>query len=238
MNLSKNMLKIAFVRTIPIMCGYVCLGIGFGVLLAKNGYNFIWSFLSSLFIYAGSMQYVEVDLLSGTFSLITAAIITVAVNIRHVFYGLSMLEKYKELGKYKLYCIFALTDETYSLVCSDTLPSTQNNPKMYFLISLLDQLYWVIGCTLGGLLGQYINFNAKGIGFVMTALFVVIFIEQWESVKNHIPALIGLVCSAVCLVICRSLFVNGASFFLIPSLLLICFFLAVGKNTIQRRGLL
>lgn len=178
------------------------LGTGFGILLTSKGYARWWALLMSLTIYAGSMQYVAIDLLTAGASLISTALMTLMVNARHLFYGVSMLSRYRDTGKAKPYLIFALTDETYSLVCSDELIPSGDDKKRYFLfVSLLNQFYWVLGSVIGGLLGSFLTFNTNGIDFAMTALFVVIFTEQWEKSKNHIPALIGVISSVLCLIL-------------------------------------
>ena len=201
-------IRTAFLDTLPVMTGYVFLGFGFGILLHRSGYGLVWSFCMSLFIYAGSMQYMAVSLLTGGAGLITTALTTLVVNARHLFYGISMVEAYKGAGKKKPYLIFALTDETYSLV------SRQREPDLgyCFLVSLLDQIYWVAGSVLGSLAGSLLPVNFEGIEFVLTALFVTIFVEQWLSSKEHGPALVGLGATAVCLLI------FGKDIFLIPSM--------------------
>lgn len=206
-------LKYAFVSSLPVMAGYVVLGIGFGVLLQDKGYGWWWAVLMSLTIYAGSMQYVAVDLLSGGATVLATALMTVMVNIRHLFYGLTMLEPYSHTGGKKPYLIFSLTDETFSLVCSPELPSEVDRKKYYFYVSLLDQCYWVAGSVIGAAAGAALSFDSAGIDFAMTALFVVIFVEQWEKTKQHLPAVSGVVIS----IVCRVCF--GASSFLIPSML-------------------
>ncbi len=217
--MNKEKLKKAFLITIPVMTGYILLGMGFGILLDSKGYGIGYSVLMSVFIYAGSMQYLAVDLLAGGASLITTALTTLMVNARHLFYGISMIEKYKNI-KYKNYLIFALTDETYSLVCQDT----KHSDDYYFLVSILNQSYWIIGCVLGSLVGAMIEFNTAGIDFVLTALFLTIFTEQWLSTKKHSSALIGVLCSLVCLV------VFGANNFLIPSMISILFLISAMKR--------
>ena len=198
------------------MAGYICLGIGFGVLLESNGYSFLWAILMSVTIYAGSMQYVAVDLLSGGATIISTALMTLMVNARHLFYGISMLENYKDVGKIKPLLAFTLTDETYSLVCSkELLPDGIDQKKYYLFISLMNQSYWVAGSAIGGLIGAAITFNTTGIEFAMTSLFVLIFVEQWENAKSHIPAIIGVASSVGCLII------FGAGSFLIPSMICI-----------------
>lgn len=220
-------LKYAFMASLPVMAGYVVLGMGFGILLQDKGYGWWWAVLMSLTIYAGSMQYVAVDLLSGGASLIVAALMTVMVNIRHLFYGITMLERYNKTGKRKPYLIFALTDETFSLVCSPKLPEGVEEHSYYFWVSLLDQCYWVAGSLIGGLIGASVEFDSAGIDFAMTALFVVIFVEQWEKTKQHLPAITGVVIS----VICRLIF--GASGFLIPSMIGITVVLFAEKRWIK-----
>lgn len=180
----KSTLKHSFKASVPVMAGYIILGMGFGILLQSKGYGWWWAALMSITIYAGSMQYVAIDLISGGATLITTAIMTLMVNIRHLFYGITMLEKYKNTGKKKPYLIYSLTDETFSLVCSPVLPDTVDKNLYYLLVSLFDQFYWVLGSVIGGIVGSAITFNTAGIDFSMTALFVVIFVDQWEKQNN------------------------------------------------------
>lgn len=220
MDITKTTVKKAFINSLPVMAGYICLGIGFGVLLESNGYGFLWAILMSFTIYAGSMQYVAVDLLSGGATLIATALMTLMVNARHLFYAISMLENYKDVGKLKPLLAATLTDETYSLVCSkQLLPEGIDEKKYYFFLSLMNQFYWVAGSAIGGLVGAAITFNTTGIEFAMTSLFVLIFVEQWEGAKSHIPACIGVLCTLGCLLI------FGTGSFLIPSM--ICITLAL-----------
>lgn len=225
----KSSAKKAFLSTLPVMAGYVVLGTGFGILLTSKGYNPLWSVAMSVFIYAGSMQYLAVDLLTGGASLITGALTTLMVNARHLFYGISMIGKYRDTGKYKPYLVFALTDETYSLNCSELPDGVQNAPQYYFLVSVFNHCYWVLGSLLGAVLGVVIPFNTQGIDFALTALFVTVFVEQWLSTKDHIPALMGLGASGLCLAI------FGPGNFLIPAMALITVLLSIyrkkgGKN--------
>ena len=205
--------KYAFKQSVPIMAGYIVLGMGFGVLLESKGYGVLWAIAMSVFIYAGSMQYVAINLITGGASLIATALMTLMVNARHLFYGISMLDKYKNTGKYKPYLIFALTDETYSLVCSGKIPEGVDRNKYYFLVSLFDQVYWVIGSVIGSVVGSVLNFNTAGIDFSMTALFLVVFVEQWKSTKDHASAIAGVAASVVCLLI------FGAGNFVIPTMI-------------------
>ena len=222
-------IKYAFVRSLPIMAGYIVLGLGFGVLLQSKGYGVGWSLAMGGLIYAGSMQYVAIDLLAGGASLISAALMTLMVNARHLFYGISMLERYKDTGVAKPYLIFALTDETYSVVCSGDVPDGVDQKKYYFWVSLLDQFYWVVGCVAGALLGSVLPFDTTGIDFSMTALFLVVMVEQWRSTCDHTPALVGLGVSLVCLLI------FGRSNFLIPSMIGITVVLTLLRGTMEKR---
>ena len=214
-----SIVRKAFIKSLPVMAGYIVLGIGFGILLRNAGYGTAWSFAMSLFIYAGTMQYVGVGLISGGASVITAAIATVMVNARHLFYSISMIDRYKGSGKFKPYLIFALTDETYSLLSDGVVPEGMEDPKDFnlyrFLVSLFNQCYWVTGSVLGSLMGAVLPFSTEGIEFSMTALFIASFTEQWLTTRDHVPALTGLIGTAVCLAI------FGPERFLIPAMLLI-----------------
>ena len=220
--------KYAFKQSVPIMAGYIVLGMGFGVLLESKGYGVLWAIAMSVFIYAGSMQYVAINLITGGASLIAAALMTLMVNARHLFYGISMLDKYKNTGKYKPYLIFALTDETYSLVCSGTIPEGVDRNKYYFLVSLFNQFYWVLGSVIGSVVGSVLNFNTAGIDFSMTALFLVVFVEQWKSTKDHASAITGVAASVVCLLI------FGAGNFVIPAMISITVILLLMRKV--RKG--
>ncbi len=221
----KKTLRSAFISTIPVLTGYVVLGFGFGIVLKSAGYGILLTFVMSLFIYAGAMQYVAVGLLTGGASLLTAALTTLMVNARHLFYGISMLSKYKGMGKRKPYLFFSLTDETYSLVCND-LPNIPQEQKKhyYFFVSLLNHIYWVAGSVAGALVGTLVKFNTEGIDFALTALFVTIFLEQWLTNKKHFSAIVGVAVSVFCLVI------FGSQQFLIPAMLIIALILCLHKE--------
>ena len=179
--MQKNIIKRALRSTIPVLAGYVVLGMGFGIILESKGYGVIWAFFMSLLIYAGSMQYAAINLITGGASLITTAITTLMVNGRHLFYGLSMVEKYKDTGKAKPYLIFALTDETYSLVCGEK----KEDKSYYLFVSLFNHIYWISGSVLGAVIGSFLTFDTKGIDFALTALFITVFVEQWLSSEDH-----------------------------------------------------
>lgn len=219
--MKKKAFRAALPCTLPVLMGYIFLGIAFGVLLAGKGFSPLWALLMSVCIYAGSMQFVAISIMTAAFSPLTSFFMTIMVNARHLFYGLSMLEPFRDMGKLKPYMIFSLTDETYSLLCGIKTPEGVDRKWFLFFISLLDQLYWVAGSCIGAIAGNLIPFDSTGIDFAMTALFLVIFVEQWEtasariatlrspdmalrkkvllSVRAHLPALSGIVITAVCL---------------------------------------
>ena len=213
-------LRAAFLATLPVLAGYLVLGMGFGILMHANGYGVGWSFAMSLLVYAGSMQYLAVDLLAGGASVISAALSALMVNARHLFYGVSMLDKYRDVGAVNPYLIFSLTDETYSLLCGDE----RQGKRYYLLVSLLDHFYWVTGSVLGGVLGTVIPFSTEGIDFALTALFITVFVQQWKQTKDHMAACIGVGISVLCLLI------FGSSSFLIPSMVFITVLLLVLKR--------
>ena len=224
----KKAFKAAFPRTLPVMAGYIVLGIGFGILLQSKGYHFLWAVLMSISIYAGSMQYVAVDLLTGGATLAATALMTLMVNARHLFYGISMLDRYKETGRKKPYLIYSLTDETYSLVCSPDIPEDVDHGLYYMIVSIMNQFYWVTGSAIGGLVGTLITFDVTGIDFAMTALFVVIFVEQWLSTKRHVPSIVGVFTTVLCLLI------FGSSKFVIPSMIAIAIILTVLRKPMTK----
>ncbi|MCH4177573.1 MAG: AzlC family ABC transporter permease [Streptococcaceae bacterium] len=214
----------AFPDTIPVLTGFIGLGMAYGILMETKGYGPIWSLLMSAIAFCGSMQFVAITLLTIAFNPIQAFLLSIMVNARHLFYGISMLNKYKGLGKIRFFLIYTLCDETFSLVSSLEPPENINRKYYYFAISLLDYLYWIIGSFLGGIVGGLISFNTNGLDFVLTALFVVLFLEQWKTKANRIPAIIGLVAT----IISRLLF--GASNLVIPAMLLILLILIGGRK--------
>lgn len=222
-----KLLPHAFRLTLPVMFGYLCMGCAFGIIIQTGGYNFIWAFVISLTCYSGSMQFVLAELLATAAPLAGVAVMTLAVQIRHIFYGLSLVDEYKRCGWKRFYMIFALTDETYSLQCSLETPYGIDENRLRFLISLLDQIYWIVGCTLGALIGQLIPFDFEGADFAMTALFVVILVEQWQTAKSHLPAIVGVGCAVV------SLLVFGPDNFIFPALAASAFILLILRNQLD-----
>ncbi len=230
--MSKNNAKIAALRTafphtIPILAGFLFLGMTYGILITTEGFPFWFPILTSVFVFAGSAEFAGVSLLLGGFAPLQAFAMTLMINARHLFYGISMLEKYKGTGLKKLYLIFGLCDESFSINCSADIPKDIDKGYFMFFVTLLDQLYWIIGCTLGGIFGSFIAFNTEGLDFVMTAMFVVIFLEQWMKEKNHISSIAGLSIPFVCLVI------FGADKFIIPSMIALIFALALLRRHIE-----
>lgn len=227
--MKRKALKTVFLDTLPVMTGYLFLGIGFGILLAEQaGKNTLWSFAMGLFVFAGSCQYMAVSLLANHASLLSAALATLLLNARHIFYGISLVDTYKGAGKKKPYMIFALTDETYSLVTQNQPPEGLSRHSYCFWVSLFNHIYWVAGCTLGGLAGQLIPMNFEGIEFVLTALFVTLFTEQWLTHKDHFSAIVGIACTAACLVL------MGSQYFLIPAMVMIALLLIICRKTGRR----
>ena len=207
--------KAAFPQTIPVLTGFAFLGAAYGLLMNSKGYGIEWSVPISLLAFAGSAQYVAIGLLTTVFDPLYALLLASMINARHLFYGISMLEKYKNTGKFKYYLIFGLCDETFSIIHSTKAPSGVDNNLFMFFITILNHSYWVIGTFIGGLLGYLVSFNTKGLDFVLTSLFIAIFIKQWKSKENQKASLIGIFSSMTCLLI------FGPSNFIIPSMILI-----------------
>ena len=226
--MNRKALKTTFLDTSPVLTGYLFLGAGFGILLGeKTGLGVGWAAAMAAFMFAGSGQYLAVSLIAGHASLISTAIATFLVNARHIFYGISLLIPYKGAGKKKTYMIFGLTDETYSLVTQNDPPEGMKRHTYCFLVTLFDHIYWVIGCCLGNLL-SLLPISFEGVEFVLTALFVTMFVEQWLSHKNHLPAIIGVGSTLLCLA------VLGQNIFLIPSMAMIAILLTISRKTGRR----
>lgn len=224
----KKAFRKAFPYTIPVLTGYLFIGIAFGVMYAEKGYSFLWAILMSVMVYAGSGQYLAVNFFVPGISFVQVIFLTFMVNVRHIFYGISLLEKFNKMGMKRWYMIFGLTDETYSLLCTTNVPEDVDENKFLFAISILDHSYWVLGSAIGAIAGTVLPINSEGIDFAMTALFVVIFIEQWMDRKNRLPEIIGVV------VAIASLIIFGASNFVLPAMLAIVALLFVGRKRLDR----
>lgn len=210
--MNRKVFAAAFPATVPVLLGFLVLGIAFGLLMDAAGYGVFWSFLMSLTVFAGSAQFVGVELMAASAPLGQVALMTLILNFRHLVYGISMLEKFRGMGGRKLYMIFALPDETYAILSSTRAAEGVEEKDYCFAVALLNHLYWVAGSTLGGLLGAALTLNTQGADFAMTALFVVIALSQWEEARSHLPALVGLGCAGL------SLLLLGPDRFLIPAL--------------------
>ena len=213
--MSRRAFAAAFPATVPVLMGYLSIGIAFGLMLEAVGYNVIWAFFMSLTIYAGSGQYMGVELLATGAALINVAALTLILNFRHLVYGLSLLEKFRGMGVRKLYMIFSLTDETYALLSSARVPERVDPHDYYCAVAVLDHSYWILGSVIGSVAGALIQFDTTGIDFAMTALFLVIAVDQWNAYRSHLPALLGAGITVV------SLVVMGAANMLIPALCVI-----------------
>ncbi|MDD3220676.1 MAG: AzlC family ABC transporter permease [Lachnospiraceae bacterium] len=218
----RNIYAYAFEKSFPVMVGYLFLGAAYGILMETGGYGIGWALAMSVFVYAGSLQYASIPMLAASVHPLYAFLMAIMINARHLFYGISMLGKYHDTGRKKPYLIFSLTDETFSVVCDEKVPEYMNPGKLYFLISLFDQSYWVLGTLMGCVIGSFITFNSSGLDFALTALFVVIFTSQWMEQKNHAPAITGVAATFLCLQI------FGEEFFIIPSMIVILVILIAG----------
>lgn len=223
-------LKAAFPHTIPIMAGFLFLGITYGIYMNVSGFSFIYPMLTSLVIFAGSMEFVTVNLLLGAFDPLQALLMTLMVNARHLFYGLALLDKYRIPGLKRLYLIFGMCDESFSINCSAEPPEGVDRSLFMFFVTLLDHSYWVLGCTLGGIFGSLLTFNTEGLDFAMTAMFVVIFLENWLKEKNHTSSLVGIGVTLFCLIL------FGADKFIIPAMLAIMALLTLLRRPIEKAG--
>lgn len=222
--------KTAFPNTIPIFAGFTFLGMAYGIYMNASGFSFLYPMLMSLTILAGSIEFVTVGLLLGPFDPLGAFILALTINARHLFYGISMLGKYRVSGLKRLYLIFGMCDESFSVNYMADIPEGVDRGWFQFFVTALNHSYWVLGATLGGLLGHIVEFDTKGLEFIMTALFIVLFLNQWMKEKNHHSSIIGLTVSATCLIL------FGSSGFIIPAMVLILLILTVFKNTFTKAG--
>lgn len=228
--MNRKSLAAAFPHTVPVLMGYLSIGVVFGWMLSAAGFHPIWSAIMSVTIYAGSGQYLGVQLLAAAAPLVDAAFLTLILNFRHLVYGLSMLEKFRGMGWRKLYMIFSLTDETYALLAGVDAPEGVNEKDFYFSIALLDHLYWIAGSILGAAAGALVTINTEGIDFAMTALFLVIAVEQWQSNGHHAPVFLGAVGTLACLLV----FGPDNGRFLIPALAILVAGLLLMRPHLER----
>ncbi|MCL2112224.1 MAG: AzlC family ABC transporter permease [Clostridiales bacterium] len=226
---AKAAIKAAFPYTIPVLTGYLFLGIAFGVLLQSSGFGFLWAGFMSVTIFAGAMQFVAVSLMTEPFAPLSVFLVTLMVNARHLFYGFSMLEKLRGIGKYKPYIVFGMTDETFTLLYSTEPPKDVSRGTFYFFITLLNHCYWIGGGIIGALLGSQLRFDMTGIEFVMTAFLTAIVVEQLRAKHNRIPCIIGLVASAICLL------VFGPERFLLPAMAALIVVLTIARSPLEKK---
>ncbi len=230
-NVISKALVCAFPHTIPILAGFLFLGMAYGIYMNVSGFSFVYPMIMSAVIFGGSLEFVTVSMLLSAFAPIQTLLMAFMIQARHLFYGIAMLDKFKNMGWKKFYLIYAMCDETFSVNYSAEIPEDVDRGWFYFWVSLFNQLYWVGGATLGGLLGNLITFDTKGLDFVMTAMFVVIFMEQWSKEKNHMSELIGMIASIACLLI------FGADNFLIPTMVVIVVMLTMLRKYDEKRAL-
>lgn len=226
----RRALAAAFPHTIPIMMGFLFLGMAYGIYMKVSGFSALYPCLMALTIFGGSLEFVAVGMLMSAFAPLQTFLVAFMIQARHLFYGIAMLDKYRNTGWKKLYLIFAMCDESFSINCSVQVPEEVDRGWFMFFVSLLDQLYWVTGAALGGILGSFIPFPTEGIDFVMTAMFVVIFLDRWLEEKQHITAVIGLLASLICLL------VFGSGRFLIPAMACILGALTLLRKAIEKAG--
>lgn len=229
-NIRRKAFIAAIPHTFPILAGFLFLGMAYGIYMNVSGFSVWYPMLMALTIFGGSLEFVAVTMLLGTFAPLQTLIMTLMIQARHLFYGISMLDKFKGLGWKRFYLIFGLCDETFSINYTADIPKNVDRGWFMFFVTLLNQFYWVAGATLGGLLGSLFTFNTEGLDFVMTAMFVVIFLEQWMKEKKHYTALIGVSASAVCLLL------FGADSFLIPTMICILCLLTIFRKPIEKAG--
>ncbi|NTW05234.1 MAG: branched-chain amino acid ABC transporter permease [Peptococcaceae bacterium] len=222
-------LKAAFPATIPVLLGYLFVGMAFGILVENIGLDYFWAGFISATVFAGSMQFIMISFLKSPIGLLEVGLVTLIVNLRHMVYGISFLEEFKRMGKLKPYMIFTLTDETYALLHSAKPPDNIDKKLFYFFIAFLNHIYWISGSVLGALFGSMLSFNSKGVDFAMVALFAVICTEQWTSFSTHWPALIGGLATLL------SLLVFGPDRLLIPAIFIIITLLLMTKPGLEKK---
>jgi len=229
-NIRRRAFAAAFPNTIPIFASFWFLGLAYGIYMNTSGFSFWYPAIMSLTIFGGSLEFVAVSMLLSPFAPVTALLLSLMMQARHLFYGIAMLDKYKNLGWKKYYLIFGLCDETFSINCTANIPEGVDRGWFYFFVTLLNHAYWFTGATIGGIAGTFLSFDTKGLGFVMTSMFVVIFIEQWFKEKKHITAFIGIGAA----IVCRLIF--GEAGFMVPTMISILLMITLLRKPIERSG--
>ena len=225
--MKRKAFKAAFPHTIPILTGFCFLGLSYGIYMNANGFSFIYPMLMSMLIFGGSLEFVAVEMLLSPFAPVQVFFMALMIQARHLFYGLSMLSKFKGMGWKKFYLIFGMCDETFSINCSVDIPKDVDKGWFMFFVTLLNQIYWCVSATLGGIIGSYLPIDTSGISFVMTAMFVVIFLEQWLKEKNHFSSCLGVLASVICLML------FGADYFMLPTMAAIILVLRLSKKKLE-----
>ena len=229
-NTWRGAFRAAFPHTLPILAGFLFLGTSYGILMKVSGFSFVYPLMMSITSFGGSLDFVAASLLLGSFAPWETAVLTLMIQARHLFYGIAMLDRYRGTGWKKAYLIFGMCDESFSVNCTAEPPEGIDRGRFMFAVTLLNHLYWITGATLGGIIGGLVSFDTHGLEFVMTAMFVVIFLENWLKEKRHLPALIGMAVSVVCLV------VFGADTFLLPTMAGILLLLTLLRRPIGKGG--
>lgn len=222
--------RAAFPCTIPILAGFLLLGMAYGIYMNVSGFSFVYPMIMAAVIFGGSLEFLAAQMLLSPFAPLQVLMVSLMIQARHLFYGISMLDKFKDMGWKKFYLIYGMCDETFSINCTAEIPGDCDRGWFYFFVTLLNQLYWVGGATLGGLLGNLITFDTKGLDFVMTAMFIVIFLEQWLKEKRHFSEWAGLASSAACLLI------FGKDNFMIPAMICILLLLTAFRKPVERKA--
>ena len=222
--------RAAFPCTIPILAGFLFLGMAYGIYMNVSGFSFVYPMIMAAVIFGGSLEFLAAQMLLSPFAPLQVLMVSLMIQARHLFYGISMLDKFKDMGWKKFYLIYGMCDETFSINCTAEIPKDCDRGWFYFFETLLNQLYWVGGATLGGLLGNLITFDTKGLDFVMTAMFIVIFLEQWLKEKHHFSEWAGLASSAACLLI------FGKDNFMIPAMICILLLLTAFRKPVGRKA--
>ncbi len=225
--MKRKAFKAAFPHTIPILTGFCFLGLSYGIYMNANGFSFIYPMLMSMLIFGGSLEFVAVEMLLSPFAPVQVFFMALMIQARHLFYGLSMLSKFKGMGWKKFYLIFGMCDETFSINCSVDIPENVDKGWFMLFVTLLNQIYWCVSATLGGIIGSYLPIDTSGISFVMTAMFVVIFLEQWLKEKNHFSSCLGVLASVICLML------FGADHFMLPTMAAIILVLTLSKKKLE-----
>lgn len=228
--MKRKALKAAFPNTIPIFAGFWFLGLAYGIYMNVSGFSFVYPMVMSLVIFGGSLEFVAVEMLLSPFAPLQVLAMALLIQARHLFYGISMLGRFKNMGWKKYYLIFGMCDETFSINYTAQIPKDVDHGWFMFFVTLLNHFYWFSGATIGGLIGSLIHFDTTGISFVMTAMFIVIFMEQWKKEENHISAYIGLGASVICLIF------FGSGSFMVPTMIFIITLLAVFRKLLERMG--